>query len=98
MPWPILFGPLPSIITFFLSVGFASHAGDGPALPDMLKNGRSYVEYRYGVYASNSAAQVSTVLKTGTIPASFKAAFISSSVLPEREARAFMEKPASLAF
>ena len=46
--------PLPTIKTFLRSVGSASHS-------------RSYVEYRYGVYASNSAAHVSIRLNTGRI-------------------------------
>ena len=48
MPWPIRFGPLPRMMTL----------GRSPAGTSVSS---SYVEYRYGVRAANSAAQVSTV-------------------------------------
>src|ERR1700733_11085744 len=76
------FGPLPRITTLGRSTGAASSSS-------------SYVEYKYGVNDSNSAAQVSTRLKTGRTPSSFRRArtleaftfhnfAISSSLAPDR--------------
>ena len=46
MPWPIRFGPLPRMTTFFFAFGSDSQNG-------------SNVPYMYGVNDSNSAAHVS---------------------------------------
>src|ERR1700722_18599401 len=76
------FGPLPRITIFGRFTAADSSSS-------------SYVEYMYGVKDSNSAAQVSTRLKTGTTPSSclrartdddltFQSLAISSSLAPER--------------
>ncbi len=53
----------------------------------------SYDEYRYGVLASNSAAQVSTRLKTGCRPCASRLRVISLSLLPASCAMRLSEKP-----
>jgi len=63
----------------------------------MVMNGFSYVEYRYGVRATNSAAQVSTVLNAGRMPSSFRALRTASSVVVRSLAILRSEKPYSFA-
>ena len=52
-------GPPPNIMIFFLLLGSASHS-------EFRAKFLWYVEYIYGVNDLNSAAHVSTFLKTGT--------------------------------
>jgi len=49
------------------------------------------------VYATNSAAQVSTILKVALMPARSRAARISASVLPQSSAILLSAKPICLA-
>ena len=86
MPWPIRFGPPPRITTFFLSDGHASHSTSPMA-------SASYVEYMYGVCASNSAAHVSMRLNTAVTPSSLRVTRISRSTSPVRVDRRASEKP-----
>ena len=80
------FGPPPKITTFLRSDGQASHS-TSPMASD------SYVEYIYGVCASNSAAQVSIRLNTATTPNSLRVRRIFRSFWPVNCAMRASEKP-----
>src|SRR5580692_4484294 len=84
MPWPMRFGPLPRMITFGL-------------VPAGTSLSSSYVEYRYGVRAANSAAQVSTAWYTGRTPSPQRISRITVSVVPRNSASCASEKPFCLA-
>ena len=60
MPWPILLGPPPRMIILFLLEIFDSLEKFFSSIIDL-----SYEEYKYGVLASNSAAQLSILLYDG---------------------------------
>ena len=71
---------------FFFSDGLASHSTSPIA-------GVSYVEYMYGVCASNSAAHVSIRLNTAIILLFNLNFLIATSLLFERIANRLSEKP-----